>query len=587
MDALSRSRSFLAALVDLHWAGSLYEQLDPQLRLENMLDALKTLIKAESLVQPAILLLEDAHWLDEASRQFIGQLTRNVDEFPFALVVTQRSGDESDNLVADDVPQTRVQLSGLSESQIGPIAATLLGSPPSASLTALIATRTNGNPFFVEQIVLYLQEHDMLEPGGQGLQLKVSGQPDSEQPETTLLPTDVRALLTARLDQLHPTVKEVVQTASVLGREFDRRVLSVMLNESSGEVLDRQMDEADRARIWSAMSEARYLFRHALLRDAAYDMQLRSRLRRLHRSAAEAVRSVYAGEPASHYAELVHHYHLGEDRAQERIHAQLAGAYAAEQYANEDALRFYTRAIDLMPADQDDARLNILLEREAVLDVLGDRESQRLDLDTLAQAQQALPLERQITVQLRRAELQRNTSAYAEALETVLTAQSMALQLDDLANRIECNHLQGRILWQMGKYAEARRPLREAIDLAKSAGLDSYLPQCQYDIGAAYHQEGKNRAARPYFVEARQGYELAEDRMGVARCTAMIGVLDNEAGDYVAAQRSYMQSLESCESIGWRLGTAYCLGYLCNNFFALGDYRSASRLQCPRSHAVA
>ena len=91
-EELNRSRSFLAALVDLHWEGSLYAQLEPQLRLENMLDALKTLIKAESLVQPAILLLEDAHWLDDESRQFLDQLTRNVDGFPFAVVVTQRPG---------------------------------------------------------------------------------------------------------------------------------------------------------------------------------------------------------------------------------------------------------------------------------------------------------------------------------------------------------------------------------------------------------------------------------------------------------------------------------------------------------------
>ena len=109
-----------------------------------------------------------------------------------------------------------------------------------------------------------------------------------------------------------------------------------------------------------------------------------------------------------------------------------------------------------------------------------------------------------------------------------------------------------------------------------NADLNRYLPNCPYDIGTTYHQEGKNRDARPYFVAARQSFESAKDRMGVARCTAMMGVLDNEAGDYLSAQRSYMQSLESCEAIGWRLGAAFCLGYLCNNFFALGDYASAS-----------
>ena len=380
---LNRSRSFLAALVDLHWEGSLYAQLEPQLRLENMLDALKTLIKAESLVQPVLLFLEDAHWLDDESRQFIDQLMRNVERFPFAFLLTQRPADDIAILPADDVSHTHIQLSGLADEQVGPIATTLLHGRPSPALTALIVARANGNPFFVEQIALYLHEHGMLEAGENGWQLV---QDDRE--EATLLPTDVRALLTARLDQLPPTVKEVVQTASVLGREFDTRVLVAMLDGEGGEkvdaALDERMDHARQARIWSAVSEARYLFRHALLRDASYDMQLRSRLRRLHRSAAGAVRAVYAGDPAPHYAELVHHYHQGEVRDEEGKFADLAGEYASEQFANEEALRFFERAIEL--ADEDDVKSisRLLMKHEDVAYTSGNRVAQQSDLDRLS-----------------------------------------------------------------------------------------------------------------------------------------------------------------------------------------------------------
>ena len=261
---LNRSRSFLAALVDLHWHDSLYAQLEPQLRLENMLDALKTLIKAESLVQPVFLLLEDAHWLDDESRQFIDQLTRNVEGFPFVVLATQRPGVGAESLAADDVAHTLIQLSGLADDQVGPIATALLNGRPSPALTALIAARANGNPFFVEQIALFLHEHGMLKPGESGWEL---AQGDSE--GATLLPTDVRALLTARLDQLPPPVKEMVQTASVLGREFDTRVLAAMLDDEDDGELNARLYHARQARIWSAINEARYLFRHALLRDAS------------------------------------------------------------------------------------------------------------------------------------------------------------------------------------------------------------------------------------------------------------------------------------------------------------------------------
>ena len=576
VDGLSRSRSFLAALVDLYWAGSLYEQLDPQLRLENMLDALKTLIKAESLVQPAILLLEDAHWLDDESRQFIDQLTRNVDDFPFALIATQRPGDESDNLVADDVPQTRVQLSGLSESQIGPIAATLLGSPPSANLAALITTRTNGNPFFVEQIVLYLQEHDMLEPGEQGLQLKVSGQADSEQPETTLLPTDVRALLTARLDQLHPTIKEVVQTASVLGREFDRRVLSVMLNESSGEVLDRQMDEAGRARIWSAMSEARYLFRHALLRDAAYDMQLRSRLRRLHRSAAGAVRSVYAGEPARHYAELVHHYHQGEVREEEKTFADLAGEYASEQFANEEALRFFERAIEL--ADENDWKSisDLLMKHEDVAYTSGNRAVQQSDLDQLSALATNANKSLQAEVLLRIGNHARVLTDYEHAIGALKSAIELSQEIGDIdLNARVCNCL-GKTYWRQNRYPEAEKELNRSLELASSSGSDALVADTLYHLGLIDYSQAEYGSAMTLFEAAHQQHVNDGNQKGITQCLSMFGAIHNNLGDYVAAQEDYDRGLEICRTIGWRHTEAHYLALIGNNDLDVGRYELAS-----------
>src|SRR5690606_21372763 len=87
---LDRARSFLGALVDLQWEGSLYAQLEPQLRFENVLEALKTLIKVESRRAPLVIHLEDAHLLDAESRAFLTRLTRNVEGFPFLLVLTAR-----------------------------------------------------------------------------------------------------------------------------------------------------------------------------------------------------------------------------------------------------------------------------------------------------------------------------------------------------------------------------------------------------------------------------------------------------------------------------------------------------------------
>ena len=89
-EELEHGRSILGALVDLHWEDSLYESLDPQSRYESTLNALKTLILAESLRQPVILQLEDVHWLDEDSLHFMQRLVHGIDQYPIAIIATAR-----------------------------------------------------------------------------------------------------------------------------------------------------------------------------------------------------------------------------------------------------------------------------------------------------------------------------------------------------------------------------------------------------------------------------------------------------------------------------------------------------------------
>ena len=126
----------------------------------------------------------------------------------------------------------------------------------------------------------------------------------NEQAEISL-PTDVRAVMIARLDRLTQQVKETVQTASILGREFEVRVLSEMLN--ADEKFLWCVAQAENANIWAPLTEIEYIFRHALLRDAAYSMQLLARQRELHGLAVSAMEAVYRDDLEPHYGELAYH----------------------------------------------------------------------------------------------------------------------------------------------------------------------------------------------------------------------------------------------------------------------------------------
>jgi tetratricopeptide (TPR) repeat protein len=583
---ITRTRSFLGALVDLHWPDSLYAQVEPQLRFENTLAAFKTLILAESLRQPVILHLEDAHWLDADSHTLLAQLTHNVADYPLAMVVTRRPGEEigpqedkktgrQEEEAADRLglegPQVLIRLTTLNVDEIRALASAQLQGVPAPALVTLIEERAEGNPFFAEQLLRYLQEQDWLVQGVDGWQLR------TEQTPTTLLPNGARALLVARLDQLPQPVKEVVQTAAVLGREFDPKVLTHMLADD--QTLAAKLAAADRAAIWWAITQARYLFRHALLREAAYDMQLRERLRRLHHLAGTALEQVYGTDLTPYFGELAYHYDQAEV-IEPAVHwYSQAGEQAAKQYANAEALRYFDRAFALTPATALTKRLPLLLGREGVLNLLGQRSAQAADIATLAQmAATAQDPVLQAEVALRQAAYALATGAYQSASAYAEQSAIYAAATDDLLAEARAYHRWGRAHWQAGDYAAAQPHLAHAWQIAQSQRARSLGAQCLYDLALVDYYQEEFTAAQQRVEEAAHVYATLHDLRGESLCWSLSAILLDSTGDHVGAITPFARALTLCRTIGWRYAEARILAQSGVNYLMLGDL--ATSRQC-------
>ncbi len=358
--SLNRRRSFLGELVDLHWPDSLYERLDAEGRYENTFIALSALLRGESLQQPLVILIEDTHLLDNDTKEFLAYLERaltaEVDKsYPIALLATSRH--EGQVITFQKAPSKEIDLSELPKAELIRLAEFLLGGTIAPSFLEILAQRTEGNPFFTEQIIRYMQEERQLEQGRQGWQVASNLAIDA-------LPTDISAILISRLDRLNREVREVVQTAAVLGREFELRLLSKMLHDD--ENLPEKIGLAVQADILSALTEIRYIFRHALLRDAAYNMQLRARQRELHQIAVEAFETLYQDQLSPHYSEIAYHAEQAGLLEKAKKFYILAGAGAAQAYQNYLAIDSYTRALALSSLDDIQERIDLLLARVAL-----------------------------------------------------------------------------------------------------------------------------------------------------------------------------------------------------------------------------
>ena len=375
---LARTSSVLAALLDLSQPGSLYEQLDAKGRYENTFISLSTLFRAESLQGPLVLFVEDIQWLDGDTRAFLPYFVRSLvanaeKHYPIAILATQRPEDELPRL--DDAAYLyELNLGGLTSGELSRLAEDVIGGPICSSLLELLEQRAEGNPFFAEQLLRYLAENDMLLQRHDGC-IYASARAEMS------LPMDVRAVLIARLDSLAQSVRETVQTASVLGREFEIRLLSSMLQNDPE--LSLRVAHAERAGIWFPLTEIQYIFRHALLRDAAYSMQLLTRQRELHALAVSAMEILYADELGPHYGELAFHSERADLSSKAHYYLVLAGKSSASAYQNSQAVEYFTRALALTPTEELRTRYDLLLERTELYNRIGDRASQLQDLVTL------------------------------------------------------------------------------------------------------------------------------------------------------------------------------------------------------------
>ncbi len=237
----------------------------------------------------------------------------------------------------------------------------------------------------------------------------------------------MRAVLIARLDRLTQRVRETVQTASVLGREFEVRVLAEMLKNNKD--FEQSVNQAERANIWVPLTEIEYIFKHALLRDAAYSMQLVVRQRELHGLAVSAMEVVYHDDLEPHYGELAYHAEKADLKEKALHYLMLAGGLSMSVFQNHQALDYFTRALSLIPENDLRMKFDVLLKRVECNFDIGNPAAQTDDLELLEKI--AAELDDRLLFALvynRYAYLAARQGEYKEAVDFAFKAKELAEQ---------------------------------------------------------------------------------------------------------------------------------------------------------------
>jgi class 3 adenylate cyclase/predicted ATPase len=339
--ALEDTLPYLFGLLGIVEGSDPIAQMDPQIKRQRTLDAIRRIMLRESLNQPVVIIFEDLHWIDAHTQALLDLLTDSVANSRVLLLVNYRP--EYRHEWTSKSCYAQLRLSPLGGAHGSAMIATLLGNSVELEpLRRLVAERTGGNPFFIEEIVQALFDEGALARNGE---VKVT-----RSLSQLRLPPTVQGILAARIDRQPSEHKQLLQTLAVIGRESSLALLRQVASHPDDQ-LERMLGELRASEFiyeQPAAAGVEYVFKHALTQEVAYNSLLIERRKQLHERAGQALESIFADQLDDHLTELAHHYSHSDNLEKAVEYLGRAGQQAMQRSAHADAIGNLNLATDLL-----------------------------------------------------------------------------------------------------------------------------------------------------------------------------------------------------------------------------------------------
>jgi predicted ATPase/DNA-binding SARP family transcriptional activator len=585
--------------------------LDPKSEQQRMFENMVACCGALCERTPVLLVLEDAHWADSGSLALLRHLVRRTRRHPILIVATYREMELDHTRPFQDVLldlnrerlATRMRLSRLDREGTHDMLAVLFAEEIKPEFLEGIYAKTEGNPFFVEEVCRALVESGQI--------YYSDGAWDRPGMEELEIPQSVRAVIQSRVGKMPPDCQEMLRLAAILGREFEFETLLAASDPStlrlrsgqagSGQELGEEglieaLECAGRAQLVEAVSAGRdvtFAFTHALIPDTLYDGVSILRRRRLHRRAAAAIEGLHPND----FESLAHHYREAGDEGRALATHTQAGERAAAAYLNVEAEGHYRAALELVEVEAERADLLWELGRalnrqskyeEAIkvwqegIEVYGGlggldgmarlyaRSARAAWL--LGDTPRGLAICREGTAAVAGApespdlaDLVHETARACHFNGLPAEATSLCHQALEMAERLGAIRVQVEALTTMGPLhgqsndEAAVSTLNRAVELAESAGLVDQAARAHSNLGAWLLD---NEASREHLLRAAELHRQRGEIAGELHCACNAAFFSLSLGDLAAVE----EVLPSLRQVGDKIDkpstAAQWLGFL-------------------------
>ena len=472
--ALEDGLPYLLSLLGHSEFTAALQQMDPHIRQQRSFDTIKRLLLRESLTQPVVLIFEDLQWLDDGTQAFLDALSESLATAPMLLLTNYRP--EYRHEWGSKTYYSQLRLDALGMEDAKELLAALLDEanwPVTAAslepLKQLILEKTEGTPFFMEEMVRTLFDQGVLVRGMGGISLT---RPLAE----VHIPATVQGVLAGRIDQLGAAEKDLLQTAAVIGREFSLSLLTQVTQEAEETLVPvlSRLQTAEFIYEQPAFPEVEYTFKHALTQDVSYNSLVSERRQDVHARTARAIESLFHAQLNDRrLRELAYHSaHSGNTKKAVEYY-QRAGEMALKQSAYTEAIRDLNHALDLLPAlppapDRPQQELTLLISLGSCLMATKGYAAPEVErvysrARELSHTIGDLPQKFPVLFGLWRFHLVRGE--YAAAGEVIEKLRCLSECMPGSQQFLPAQQALGLTAFRLGEFADARAHLERSVDM--------------------------------------------------------------------------------------------------------------------------
>lgn len=585
VDSLNRRLPFIGTMLfELDYPGSIYERVSPKLRIENLYDALRYFIEFHA--EPICIMLDDIHWAKEEEIEALTLLTHMLlvhGKKNITFIIAKRPKQKAIQLDTS-LTSISVRLGELDRSSVDQLMLQILDHKPlEGALDAVFRAKVDGNPFFLEQFLLYLIEKGLIQQRG-------NEWVRSERFEGEALPEDIFAMILSRVDRLGELTKESLRTASIIGTEFKENIISSIIGQPVDACLAKTVKE--RLTHVTNIAEREYAFSQVIIKDVIYDSILRKRRKVMHAAVAEAIEAMYKKRLRDYFGILAHHCDCAESWEKSlRYHIQ-AGEVEKVRYANDTAVSHFKKAVSLvekrLKCNMSDL-ISVYEHLGDISNIKGEYENAIKSYAAMAHYAQKDTLAR-VTSRRKTADILARQGLYDGALRILNSSAKKLVKRSEeqLVERAEISLLQCSIYRKKGDFEKAAHAGRRVLtsvrqlrgrerNVAKEflRSISRLEAEGYVQLGRLYYHRGMYSKAIEYFENALTILEQIKDVREIGIACGNLGTAFKGKGDYLRAIKLLGKSLKIAAQIGEKRETAIVSVNLGNIYYAYGDYDKA------------